>query len=647
LAGTKALLLPRLLAALRNYALSRTRPTKRWIAILVDACLCAITCYASVILRLGFFPERDTPFGLLVAVSIALAIPIFHALGLYREIFSQSGLPAVLGIARACAIYALPFATVFTVLSVVGIPRTLVLIQPILLFLCVSASRLLARYWLFDRETARLAAPRRVLIYGAGNAGRQLAGAILQSPEMTLLGYLDDDPALAGNRLNGLRIRSTEQMADVVRQLAVDEILLAIPSATPRRRNEIVRTALAAGVRIRTLPRLLDIAEGRVEIAQLREIDIEDLLGRPSVAPNRELMRGYIRGKTVMVTGAGGSIGAELCRLILSMEPVALLLVETSEFALYEIHRQLTPYDDPYGESVRVVPLLGSVCDPARMHEIIAGYRPDIIYHAAAYKQVPLVELNPAEGVRTNVLGTYTLASAAARHRVPNLILVSTDKAVRPTSVMGATKRVAELILQAFDSVSADTCFSMVRFGNVLGSSGSVVPLFREQIRKGGPVTLTDRRVTRYFMTIPEAVELVLQSSAMARGGDVFVLDMGHPVHIADLARNMIELAGLSVRGEDNPAGEIEIAEIGLRPGEKLYEELLIGNDLAATAHPRIMRSNEASIPIATLRVLLNRIECAVDKGANAEVVALLHELVPEFRSATDPVSEDRVAKIA
>lgn len=600
--------------------------------MLVDACLCAITCYASVILRLGFFPERDTPFGLLIVVSIGLAIPIFHALGLYREIFSQSGLPAILSIARACAIYTLPFASIFTVVSVFGIPRTITLIQPILLFVSISGSRVLARYWLFDRETSLRAPPRRVLIYGAGSTGRQLAGAILQSAELTLLGYLDDNPALAGNRLNGLRIYSPGQMAAVVQRLAVDEILLAIPSASRRRRKEIIGDALGVGVKVRTLPRFMDIADGRVEVTQLRDIEIEDLLGRASVAPDSELMRGGIRGKTVVVTGAGGSIGAELCRLIASMNPAALLLVEVSEFGLYEIHRQLTGDDDRW-ETVRIVPLLGSVCDAARMEEIIAAWQPDVIYHAAAYKHVPLVELNPAEGVRTNVLGTYALASAAARHSVADFILVSTDKAVRPTSVMGATKRVAELILQALDQVSPDTCFSMVRFGNVLGSSGSVVPLFREQIRNGGPVTLTDRRITRYFMTISEAAELVLQAGAMARGGDVFVLDMGKPVRIADLARNMIELAGLSVRGGDNPSGDVEIVEIGLRPGEKLYEELLIGNDLSPTAHPRIMRSSEASIPISVLRTLLDRLARSVDAGQSAELIALLHELVPEFQN--------------
>ncbi|MGN6819883.1 MAG: polysaccharide biosynthesis protein, partial [Sphingomonas sp.] len=586
--------LPPTLAALRHYAVSRPRQTKRWIAMLVDACLCAITCYAAVILRLGFWPERDTPFGLLVAVSIAIALPLFWALGLYREIFSQAGIRAIVHIGRACAIYTLPFATVFTVISVFGIPRTIVLIQPILLFVSIAGSRVLARYWLLDAPGAGRGPQRRVLIYGAGSAGRQLAAAIAQSSEMAVVGYLDDNPALIGSVLDGRRIHHPARMAAVVERVGADEILLAMPSASLARRNQIIADALTANARIRTLPGLMDIAHGRIEVTQLRDVEIEDLLGRASVEPDVALMHDHIRGKVVMVTGAGGSIGSELCRQLARHEPAALLLVEISEYGLYEIHRDLTARD----ASLRVIPLLGSVIDAARMDEIIGAWRPDTIYHAAAYKHVPLVEHNPAEGIRTNIFGTWTLARAAARWGVPAFVLISTDKAVRPTNVMGATKRSAELILQALNQVSPRTNFSMVRFGNVLGSSGSVVPLFRRQIAAGGPVTLTDRRMTRYFMTVPEAAGLVLQAGAMARGGEVFVLDMGQPVRIVDLARNMIELAGLTVRGVDNPGGDIEIAEIGLRPGEKLYEELLIGNDPAPTGHPRILKAAERFLPI-------------------------------------------------
>ena len=621
------------LGAVRSYAISRTRPTKRWIAMVVDAGLCALTCYAAIFLRLGFIPEHDTPYGVLVAVSVGLALPIFWAVGLYREIFSQSGMRAVANVARACTIYALPFATIFTVLRVWGIPRTLSLIHPILLFLAIAGSRLFARYWLFGTDVPRRTPKRRVLIYGAGSAGRQLAGAIAQSSEMIVVGYFDDDPALIGSVIDGRRIHDPGDMAKVVDSQAADEILLALPSAPRMRRNEIIATARRANARIRTLPGLMDIAHGRVEIGHIRELEVEDLLGRSSVEPDLELMRRAIVGRTIMVTGAGGSIGGELCRQLAALEPATLLLVEISEFGLYEIHRQL----ESRCETVRIVPLLGSVCDEARMQEIVGAWRPDIIYHAAAYKHVPLVEHNPAEGIRTNVFGTFTVARVAARLDVPNFVLVSTDKAVRPTSVMGATKRAAELVLQALNQVSPQTRFSMVRFGNVLGSSGSVVPLFRQQIRSGGPLTVTDWRVTRYFMTVREAAELVLQASAMASGGELFVLDMGEPVRIGDLARNMIELSGLTVRTKDDPAGDVEIAEIGLRPGEKLYEELLIGDNPAPTQHPRILKADERFTPFEELSQKLDRLSDAL-KASAVEQIAALHEFVPEFSDVSEVV---------
>ncbi len=618
-----------LLAVVRTYAISRTRPTKRGIAMLVDAGLCAVTCYAAIFLRLGFIPEHDTPYGVLVAGSVALSLPIFWALGLYREIFSQSGIRAIVNIARACTIYALPFATVFTVLRVWGIPRTLSLIQPILLFIAIAGSRLVARYWLFGTDASRRIIKRRVLVYGAGEAGRQLTGATAQSSEMMVVGYFDDNPALIGSVIDGRRIHDPADMGKVVDSLGADEILLALPSASRSRRNEIIAAARRANAHVRTLPGLMDIAHGRVEIGHIRELAVEDLLGRISVEPDFALMSGAISGRTILVTGAGGSIGSELCRQLAALEPAALLLLELSEYALYEVHREL----ESRAETIRIVPLLGSVCDEARVQEIIAAWQPDIVYHAAAYKHVPLVEHNPAEGIRTNIFGTFTLARVAARCGVPSFVLVSTDKAVRPTSVMGATKRAAELTLQALNQVSPQTCFTMVRFGNVLGSSGSVVPLFRQQIRSGGPVTLTDWRVTRYFMTVPEAAELVLQASAMSRGGELFVLDMGEPVRIGELARNMIELSGLAVRNGDNPAGDIEIVEIGLRPGEKLYEELLIGNNPSPTGHPRILKADERFIPIDELSEKLERLALALAAGGRLAMMAILQELVPEFQS--------------
>lgn len=619
------------LNVLGSFALSRTRPTKRWLVMLLDAGICAACCYVAIFLRLGFLPDRDTPYGLMVAVSIAFAVPIFHAMGLYRQIFSQSGIRAIVGIGRACLVYAVPFTTMFTFISVWGIPRTISLIQPLLLFVAVAGSRIFARYWLFGTNSLRRIPRRRVLIYGAGSAGRQLAGAIGQSSEMAVVGYFDDDPALIGGILDGCRIYAPADMALAVERLTADEILLALPSASRSRRNEVIAAARLANARIRTLPGLMDIANGRVEVTHIRELAVEDLLGRDAVEPDLGLMRRSIAGKIVLVTGAGGSIGTELCRQLSGLQPATLLLLEHSEFALYEIHQQLSAKAAESDHPIRLIPLLGSVDDERRVEEIIRTWRPELIYHAAAYKHVPMVEHNPAEGIRTNVIGTWVLASAAARWQVANVVLVSTDKAVRPTNVMGATKRVAELVFQALDEATPATRFSIVRFGNVLGTSGSVVPLFRQQIRNGGPVTVTDFDIIRYFMTAPEASELVLQAGAMARGGEVFVLDMGDPVRIHELARNMIELAGLSVRDEQKPDGDIEIVEIGLRPGEKLYEELLIGNAPLATAHPRILKAQEGHIPLKALRAKLARIERLLASDDQADLLASLQDLVPEF----------------
>lgn len=619
------------LAGARRFATSRPRLTRRLFAMFVDAGLCVATCYAAIFLRIGFLPERDTPYGVLVATSLLLAIPIFWAAGLYREIFSHLGIRAIVNIARACAIYVLPFTAIFGVARVWGIPRTLSLIQPILLFLAVAASRLFARYWMSGATASRSVPRRRVIVYGAGSAGRQLVAAISQSFEMVVVGYFDDDLGLIGSVIDGLRIYDPTKMASVVEGLAADEILLALPSAPRLRRNEIIARARTAGSRVRTLPGLMDITHGRVDISHIRELDIEDLLGRPSVEPDKNLMERAIRGRTIMVTGAGGSIGSELCRQLVTLSPATLLLFDISEFGLYEIHRELEARSD----AVRLVPLLGSVCDEARTADIIGTWAPDIIYHAAAYKHVPLVEHNPGEGIRTNIFGTFALARIAARLEVPNFVLVSTDKAVRPTSVMGATKRAAELVLQALNHVSPQTRFSMVRFGNVLGSSGSVVPLFRQQIRSGGPVTITDWRITRYFMTIREAAQLVLHASAMADGGELFVLDMGEPVRIAELARKLIELSGLAVQTDEDPAGDIEIVEVGLRPGEKLFEELLIGDNPVRSEHSRILRANERFTPFDELSIHLGKLEQALANGGAADQIAILHELVPEFSNAS------------
>jgi FlaA1/EpsC-like NDP-sugar epimerase len=626
--------------AFGRFALSRTRSTKRWAVVLVDAGLCATCCFLSIFLRLGFLPERDTPYALMICVSVGMAIPIFAATGLYREIFSQAGVRTVIAIGRACIVYAFPFTTLFTYIGVWGIPRTLCLIQPILLFVAMSASRLFARYWLFGTNSLRRLPRRRVMIYGAGSAGRQLAGAIAQSTDMAVLGFFDDDPALFGSLLDGCRIYSPADMAAALDRLSAEEILLALPSASAARRKTIVGEARRAKARIRTLPGLMDIAHGRVDMTQLRDVQIEDLLGRDSVEPDRELMKRSVGNRVLMVTGAGGSIGSEICRRLLELNPAALLLFDSSESSLYEIDYELRQRCQEEGSTtIRIEPLLGSINDEARLREIIATWQPEIIFHAAAYKHVPLVEHNVLEGVRTNALGSLALARVAAASKVRKVVLISTDKAVRPTNVMGTTKRVAELIFQAFDQSSPATQFSIVRFGNVLGTSGSVVPLFRRQIRRGGPITLTDGRMTRYFMTAPEAAELVVQASAMSQGGEVFVLDMGEPVRIRDLAVNMIELAGHSVRDSENPAGDIAIIETGLRPGEKLYEELLIDSQPLPTQHPRIRKAKERWVPLKLLKSRLEHIQALVDAQQRIELVAALAEMVPEF-CKTDPIAD-------
>jgi FlaA1/EpsC-like NDP-sugar epimerase len=475
----------------------------------------------------------------------------------------------------------------------------------------------------------------RVLIYGAGEAGRQLALAMRLDKEMKLVGFVEDNRALIGRALAGAPIYDSADIAQVAARRGVSEVLMAVPSAKRTRRMEIVRTLIDAGLKVRTLPTISDLAHGRVSVTDLREVQIDDLLGRASVEPNLSLLCRNIHDQVVMVTGAGGSIGSELVRQIHKLSPRCLILVDASEFHLYAITHELTDAQDP-GSAPALVPLLASVCDADRMRQILETWRPDTIYHAAAYKHVPMVEWNVVEGVRNNVVGTMVTATLAGELGVKNFTLISTDKAVRPTNVMGASKRLAEMILQSLSQESQSTCFSMVRFGNVLGSSGSVVPLFKKQIAAGGPVTVTDERMTRYFMTIPEAAQLVIQAGALAEGGDVFLLDMGEPVRIIDLARNMIELSGLHVRDENNPEGDIAIEVVGLRHGEKLYEELLIEADAQQTPHPGIMRAKENSPTPAQLRNILAELQKAFAAGDGDAARAILRRAVPEFVPSSD-----------
>jgi FlaA1/EpsC-like NDP-sugar epimerase len=625
-----------------SFMLGIPRVGKRLLVLGVDASLCVLTVWLAYYLRLGEWIKLsgDPVWAPLqaVAASLVLALPVFIVSGLYRAIFRYSGWSALLAVSKAVGIYALAFFALFTAYGVTGVPRTIGLIQPILLLLAVGGSRALARYWLggLYRSYLRQASLPRVLIYGAGSAGRQLAAAMRFSHEMRVVGFMDDDDRLHAHVLNGLPIYSPADLEGLVHSLGISDVLLAMPSATRKRRNEIIAGMLHAKVSVRTLPSVMELAQGKVGTSDLRELDIDDLLGRDPVAPNQILLGKNITGKVVLVTGAGGSIGSELCRQILLCRPLSLLLIEQSEFALYQLHHELV--EKIQGTDVRLVPLLASVRDADRMREIMATWRPQTVYHAAAYKHVPLVEHNPAEGIKNNVWGTLTAAQAAIESGVNDFVLISTDKAVRPTNIMGASKRLAEMVLQALSAQVSGTRFAMVRFGNVLGSSGSVVPKFRQQIRDGGPITLTHLEVTRYFMTIPEAAQLVIQAGAMAKGGDVFVLDMGEPVKILDLAERMVELSGLTLRTELHPEGDIEIQVTGLRPGEKLYEELLIGDSPEPTSHLRIMKAHEDFLPWESFKLKLDALKIALDLNDVGVVRQMLHELVAGYAASSDIV---------
>ncbi len=612
--------------------LALPRAVKCSIVLLVDLALCVLTVWLAFYLRLGEFVPLSGTVLWAVVISVGISIPIFVVSGLYRAIFRYSGWPALLAVARAIGIYALLYASIFTAIGIAGVPRTVGIIQPILLLLFVGGSRAFAQFWLGGQYLSILKRASRpnVLIYGAGRAGRQLAAAMVNSHEMQVAGFLDDDDRLHGHVLNGLPIYNPEDLGNLASSLTISEVYLAMPSLNRKRRNEILAQIRTAHVAVRTLPSVTDLVQGKISISDLRELDIDDLLGREAVMPNHILLAMNVRSKVVMVTGAGGSIGSELCRQIVKIGPSKLLLIEQNEFALYRIHQELEKVIVCH--DIVLIPLLASVQDSERMREIMTTWYPNTIYHAAAYKHVPLVEHNPAEGIKNNVLGTLRTAQVAAENGVSDFVLISTDKAVRPTNIMGASKRLAEMVLQALAANTSGTKFSIVRFGNVLGSSGSVVPKFRQQIRDGGPITLTHPKVTRYFMTIPEASQLVIQAGAMAKGGDVFVLDMGQSIKIRDLAFRMVELSGLSVRDEQNPDGDIEIEITGLRPGEKLYEELLIGNNPKPTSHPMIMKADEEFILWAELECRLRSLEVALNMNDVGVIRLMMEKLVTGYR---------------
>lgn len=617
------------------------RAAKQAFAISFDAVLCAVCVWVAFWLRLDNWVWMTNASWITAGTSIFIAIPTFVIMGLYQSIFRFAGLSAFIKSVQAIAVYGVIFAAIFTFITVPGVPRSIGILHPLLLLVAIGLTRLAARRWLGGRPRGAAGAKERarVLVYGAGAAGRQLAAALVNSSEIEVCGFLDDDILLQGAIMSGLRIHPPGRLAELVEAGNIRDVLMAMPSISRTRRNEILERMRQEKVTVRTVPDLIALAQGHLTVTSLRELDIEDLLGRDPIAPNRTLLEKNILDKVVLVTGAGGSIGSELCRQIFAVGPRVMVLVERSEFALYSIHAELSKAlddRDAAAPDIEIVPLLGDVCDEVRMRQVLEKFRPDTLYHAAAYKHVPIVEYNPGEGLKNNVFGTMTTALAARDLGVSNFVLISTDKAVRPTNVMGASKRVGELILQALAASTEDanhsTKYSMVRFGNVLGSSGSVVPLFRKQIQAGGPLTLTHADVTRFFMTIQEASQLVIQAGAMSEGGDVFLLDMGEPVRIYDLARRMIELSGYQVKDEANPQGDIEIVITGMRPGEKLYEELLIAAQSEKTAHPRILKGVEDHLGWDELAEKLRLLKGALLREDNGAILDILIELVSGFR---------------
>ena len=597
---------------------------KRLVVMALDVLLALAATWIGFSLRYEVWHWPSGQQWWVYGLTPLLAIPIFIKFGLYRAIFRYTGQAALQATTRAVVLYGAVLLGILLWQRWLMVPRTLGVLQPLIFLLLVGASRVVARFWLLETGPGRAPVAGRLLIYGAGAAGVQTASALAVSGQYVLLGFIDDDRDKIGRSVNGSPVYGPAKVAELVTQQAVSEILLALPAVSRERRNQILASLQHLPVHIRTLPALSDLASGRVTVQDIRELDVEDLLARAPVPPDAALLASQLAGQVVLVSGAGGSIGAELTRQILLCRPRLLLLLDHNEFGLYNIHQELLALCAKGQLTTELLPLLGSVANLPRLHAIFSGYRPTTVYHAAAYKHVPMVEDNPGEGILNNVFGTLNMAQAAKQHGARRFVLVSTDKAVRPTNVMGASKRLAEMVLQAYAQQAADTCFTMVRFGNVLGSSGSVVPLFRRQIAEGGPITLTHPDVTRYFMTIPEAAQLVLQAGAMAVGGDVFVLDMGQPIKIIDLARRMVQLSGLTLCDPDHPDGDIAIEVTGLRPGEKLYEELLIGDNPEPTGHPRIMKAHEPFLPWDALTPALAVLLAAAQAGDTAAIKAFL-----------------------
>ena len=592
-------------------------------SILIIACL-----LAAFSIRLGYWFWPDNDLMLVILGAPIISSLIFIRFGLYRAVVRYIGFKALWAIINAVSLYALIWGVIGFMAAIDGIPRSVIIINWILSLMAIGGLRVIAKLILSNNihifNSKANIKQKQVLVYGAGDAGVQLVSGLQYSSEYNPIGFVDDASELQSNQIRGLNVYSVNDINTLINRFNLDEILVAIPSLSRSNRSVMLEKLELYPVLVRILPGVSELAQGKINVDDLREVSIDDLLGRESIKPNQSLLQENIKDKVVMVTGAGGSIGSELCRQIIKLGASKLVLFEHSELALYTIHQELS--------KDYVFPVLGSVVNQDRLEKVCKKFGVKTIYHAAAYKHVPMVEYNNSEGVINNTFGTLKCAQAAINCHVEAFVLISTDKAVRPTNTMGATKRIAEMILQALADYQDTTKFAMVRFGNVLNSSGSVIPLFKAQIKSGGPVTVTDREIIRYFMTIPEAVELVIQAGAMGKDGEVFVLDMGKPVKIFDLAIKMIHLSGLDVKDELNPNGEIEIKVTGLRPGEKLFEELLIGGNVDKTKHPMIMRAKEEMLHWDELNVILNSLEGAATDSNQEILRSILIQIVPEFK---------------
>ena len=635
---------------MRNYyqeisknILSLHRYSKRSIAIITDFGLCIFCTWLAFFLRLEEFILLKNFNFYPAAISVIIAIPIFWLFGLYRTIFRYTGLSIVFNILASTLVYGLLYFLVIGVYGVQGVPRSIGVLQPMVLFIFIISSRLGVKYLLVNNLNLKYKNlnKKNVLIYGAGEAGRQLVIALENSPKFNVLGFLDDNNELHRQVLLGKKIYSPFSLKNLVGSKDISLVFLALPTISRNKRNKIIDKLNKYKLTVKTLPSISEIVDGKITISDIKDLNIDDLLNREQVEPDPELLNKNIKSKVVLVTGAGGSIGSELCRQIAKLKPSKLLLIELNEYSLYKINDELKKFN----HNLKIIPLLVNTQDQAKLEIIFQTFNVDTVYHAAAYKHVPLVEENICEGVKNNVFSTVAITNASLNKKVSNFVFVSSDKAVRPTNIMGASKRVAEICVKSIYQKNADNDvnFSIVRFGNVLESSGSVIPKFKRQIKGGGPVTLTHKDVTRYFMTINEAAELVIQAGALGKHSEVFVLDMGKSIKIIDLISKMINLSGFTIKDDNNPDGDIEIKVTGLRPGEKLYEELLIGDNPQRTDHPKIKKINDPSIPYEQLELNLNNLKNLLVSNKAADVKNLLNNLLDLYKSNTEIVDHIHV----